>query len=459
MSIVYNLDVRCHEMLKYLLYQDGYTSITQLAEEMNISKRSVYYDIRKINEWMEAQHLSELVVERKKGIRIDDEQKAMIRAGLKMIPSELAYVFTPTERVKIIICSILQRNRNLFLDDFMDFCQVSRNTTISDVKEAGRIISEYQLQLIYENGKGYHIKGDLVRKRSIYFSYFSSIADFYKKGILPLDAPEKVQEFLDRLKDIENALDVQYVQGTLYTIAVFFSTIDNRTDVVEFSKKEKMEIMDTKEYEMVSRRFSDLKESEQLYLTLHLLGSRMQSIPVDFMEEESGQESQWLSRILVKAFSRIAGVGFSKERELTEFQEAKTIFCYASMKNEVDTWQLIGLALKQGKNVGVPLCIGKGIMEVRQIHALDDFEEGAYGIMEPSRRCPILSKEKIDMAVIPCVSADREGRRLGHGAGFYDRFLDGVTFPKILVCYKELMMNQVPTEEHDILMDQVICDE
>lgn len=265
MSIVYNLDVRCHEMLKYLLYQDGYTSITQLAEEMNISKRSVYYDIRKINEWMEAQHLSELVVERKKGIRIDDEQKAMIRAGLKMIPSELAYVFTPTERVKIIICSILQRNRNLFLDDFMDFCQVSRNTTISDVKEAGRIISEYQLQLIYENGKGYHIKGDLVRKRSIYFSYFSSIADFYKKGILPLDAPEKVQEFLDRLKDIENALDVQYVQGTLYTIAVFFSTIDNRTDVVEFSKKEKMEIMDTKEYEMVSRRFSDLKEYGDLF--------------------------------------------------------------------------------------------------------------------------------------------------------------------------------------------------
>ena len=71
-------------------------------------------------------------------------------------------------------------------------------------------------------------------------------------------------------------------------------------------------------------------------------------------------------------------------------------------------------------------------------------EKGAYGIMEPSRRCPILSKEKIDVAVIPCVSADREGRRLGHGAGFYDRFLDGVTFPKILVCYKELMMDQVP---------------
>ena len=68
-----------------------------------------------------------------------------------------------------------------------------------------------------------------------------------------------------------------------------FSTIDNRTDVVEFSKKEKMEIMDTKEYEMVSRRFSDLKESEQLYLTLHLLGSRMQSIPVDLWKKNLGK--------------------------------------------------------------------------------------------------------------------------------------------------------------------------
>lgn len=318
MSIVYNLDVRCHEMLKYLLYQDGYTSVTQLAEEMKISKRSVYYDIRKINEWLEALELSQLVVERKKGIRIDEEQKTMIRIGLKMIPSELAYAFTPIERVKIIICSILQRNRNLFLDDFMELCQVSRNTTISDMKEAGKIISKYQLQLIYENGKGYHIKGDLVRKRSIYFSYFSSISDLYKKEILPLDAPDKVEHFLDRLKDIENALDVQYVQGTLYTIAVFFSTIDNRSDVVEFSDKEKKEIMDTKEYEMVSMRFPELNESEQLYLALHLLGSRMQSIPVDFMEEHSGKESQRLSKILVNAFSRIAGVGFSKEKELTK---------------------------------------------------------------------------------------------------------------------------------------------
>ena len=318
MSIIYNLDVRCYEILNYLLYQDGYTTVVQLAEEKVISKRSVYYDIRKINEWLEAQELTPLEIERKKGIWIDEEQKTLIRTKLKMIPPKLAYVFTPVERIKIIICSILQRNRNLFLDDFMELCQVSRNTTINDMKEAGKVISEYQLQLIYENGKGYHIVGDLVRKRSIYFAYFSSIADFYKKEILPLDDPEKVQQIIEKLKDIENALDVQYVQGTLYTIAVFFSTIDNRTDILEFSENEKSEIMYTKEYEMVSRRFKELDESERLYLALHLLGSRIQSIPVDFMNEKTGQETQKLSRILVEAFSRITGIGFSKEDELVQ---------------------------------------------------------------------------------------------------------------------------------------------
>lgn len=318
MSIIYNLDVRCYEILNYLLYQDGYTTVVQLAEEKGISKRSVYYDIRKINEWLEAQELTPLEIERKKGIWIDEEQKTLIRTKLKMIPPKLAYVFTPVERIKIIICSILQRNRNLFLDDFMELCQVSRNTTINDMKEAGKVISEYQLQLIYENGKGYHIVGDLVRKRSIYFAYFSSIADFYKKEILPLDDPEKVQQIIEKLKDIENALDVQYVQGTLYTIAVFFSTIDNRTDILEFSEDEKSEIMYTKEYEMVSKRFEELDESERLYLALHLLGSRIQSIPVDFMNEKTGQETQKLSRILVEAFSRITGIGFSKEDELVQ---------------------------------------------------------------------------------------------------------------------------------------------
>lgn len=318
MSIIYNLDVRCYEILEQLLYKDGYMTVQQIADEKDISKRSVYYDIRKINEWLEAQNIETLEIERKKGILIEKEVKEVIRTRLKEIPPKLAYVFSPVERMKIIICSVMLRNRNLHIDDFMELCQVSRNTIINDIKEASKEIAKFQLHLCYENGKGYHIIGDLIKKRSIYFLYFSSIADFYKKGVLPLENPKKTEEILDKLKDIEDALDAQYVTGILYSIAVFFSTIESRTDTVEFSEKEEQEIMNTKEYQLVQARFDDLKKGEQLYLTLHLLGSRVQNISADIMNEGTGHEVHRLSKILVKAFSRIACVSFEREAELVQ---------------------------------------------------------------------------------------------------------------------------------------------
>lgn len=318
MSIIYNLDVRCYEILEQLLYKDGYMTVQQIADEKGISKRSVYYDIRKINEWLEAQNIETLEIERKKGILIEKEVKEVIRTRLKEIPPKLAYIFSPVERMKIIICSVMLRNRNLHIDDFMELCQVSRNTIINDMKEASKELAKFQLHLCYENGKGYHIIGDLIKKRSIYFLYFSSIADFYKKGVLPLENPEKTEEILNKLKDIEDALDAQYVTGILYSIAVFFSTIESRTDTVEFLEKEEQEIMNTKEYQLVQARFDDLKKGEQLYLTLHLLGSRVQNISADIMNEGTGHEVHRLSKILVKAFSRIACVSFEREAELVQ---------------------------------------------------------------------------------------------------------------------------------------------
>lgn len=316
MSIQYNLDVRCYETLEYLLYKEDYVSVQQLADEKGISKRSVYYDIRKINEWLESQKISPLEIERKKGLLIDKEQKEKIRSSLKMDTKQLAYTFTPAERIKIIICSILQRNHNLRIEDFMEMCQVSRNTVIHDLKEANKKISKYQLQIVYENGKGYRIKGDLIRKRTVYFLYFNVIADFYKKGILPLDAPSKVQENILKLTEIEKALGAQYVQGILYTIAVFFSTIDYREDSMIFSENEKQEIIRTKEYQLVTKYFVDFQKGEQLYLALHLLGSRMQSATVNFVDEDTAREAKKLSETLVHTFSKIAGIDFIKEEEL-----------------------------------------------------------------------------------------------------------------------------------------------
>lgn len=63
----------------------------------------------------------------------------------------------------------------------------------------------------------------------------------------------------------------------------------------------------------------------------------------------------------------------------------------------------------------------------------------------------------IDVAIIPGLAFDKNRYRLGRGKGWYDRFLSEhpETF-KIGVCYKEQLVDKLPTEEHDIKMDLVI---
>ncbi|MDD3747575.1 MAG: BglG family transcription antiterminator [Anaerostipes sp.] len=375
MAIIYNLDVRCYEILEQLLYTDEYMSVAQIADERGMSKRSVYYDIQKINEWLEAQELPLLEIERKKGIFIDKTEKELIRKNIKEMPAKLVYAFSPTERIRIIICSILQRSRQLHIDDFIELCQVSRNTTINDIKEATRAIAEFQLQLSYETGKGYCIHGDFKTKRTVFFLYFNSLSDFYKKGALPLDHPERVNSILNRLKIIEEKLQAQYVTGILYSIAVFFSTIKNRTQTTEFSEDTIQEIASTTEYRLVQEIFHEFNENEKLYLALHLLGSRTQSLSIEFMQDDTGTETLCLAKVLVRAFSRIACITFEKEEELTQAITAHlktSLYRYRygvqlgnpmldDIKNEYgDLFEITRNAVKYlEKEIGVPIPDGE----------------------------------------------------------------------------------------------------
>lgn len=323
--MLYSLDSRCQEILQYLIYTDGYITVQDISREKNISRRSVYYDICKINDWLEAHDIEPIIIERKKGIFITREYGSRISVLLKDMSKNSMYLFSPMERVKIIICTILKRNQPVFIEMFINLCQVSRNTIVNDLKVVTAKLQEANLNLVYEHRDGYRIQGDVIRKRSIFFLMFADLVDLYKKQIVPLDNAEKVKEIYERLHKIEKELEADYVSGILFSIAVFFSSINSRREELVFSIRDKIEISRTKEYKLVCRYFADFNEGEQYYLSLHLLGSRLQTIPINLMKS-SDKEAYTLAKALVSEFSRIACIEFGDTDEIEQalFAHLKT---------------------------------------------------------------------------------------------------------------------------------------
>lgn len=150
------------------------------------------------------------------------------------------------------------------------------------------------------------------------------------------------------------------------------------------------------------------------------------------------------------------------------YQRAEYLLIYMHYQKEVMTNQIITHALNAGKHVFVPRVSGKD-MEFYEIHSFEDCECGFHGILEPSETCISFSKfcptaispsKQNTLMILPGLAFDATGHRLGYGGGYYDRYLSqkGIACAKMAIAYSFQMIENVPYEEYDILVDDVITD-
>ena len=149
--------------------------------------------------------------------------------------------------------------------------------------------------------------------------------------------------------------------------------------------------------------------------------------------------------LLSKDYLRMAGAAIGKRlAALPEYRVAGTVLAFASTANEPDIWPFLRRVLADGKHLALPVCTGPGLMEFRVVTELDTLASGRYGILEPPAESELVPPEAIDFAVIPCVTCNVAGDRLGHGGGYYDRFLAVYAGPAAAVCPKTLMREAIP---------------
>ena len=166
--------------------------------------------------------------------------------------------------------------------------------------------------------------------------------------------------------------------------------------------------------------------------------------------------------------SQLEELSLSVLTQLSEnehLQDAHTILMYYSLPDEVHTHAYIDQLVKQGKKVLLPVVVDDKHMILKEYTGTHDLQEGAFHIMEPiGKLYPEDRYSDIELGVIPGMSFDKQGNRLGRGKGYYDRFLrQAAGMYKIGICFGFQLWEGdpsqpfIPTEETDIQMDEVIA--
>jgi len=143
---------------------------------------------------------------------------------------------------------------------------------------------------------------------------------------------------------------------------------------------------------------------------------------------------------------------------LKEFIDSKVIFMFVGLTGEVNTKPIKTIAQLENKVVAIPKIYPNREMKAHKCLDWETLSSHSFGVLEPDANSEVISKEQIDLIIIPCVSCDNEGHRLGYGGGYYDRYLQDSSAIKVLPCFSKLQSRTIPTEKHDIQADIVITE-
>ncbi|MFQ5509797.1 MAG: 5-formyltetrahydrofolate cyclo-ligase [Leptospirillia bacterium] len=141
---------------------------------------------------------------------------------------------------------------------------------------------------------------------------------------------------------------------------------------------------------------------------------------------------------------------------LPEFLRAETVLTYAHFGSEVQTSGLRARTMLLGKRLVLPRVEGDGLALYRITNPLHDMQPGVWDIPEPVDGLTPVSPEEVGILLLPGVAFDPSGGRLGYGRGYFDRVLAKTSGLKVGLGFDGQVVDQVPTEAHDVAMDLVV---
>ena len=134
--------------------------------------------------------------------------------------------------------------------------------------------------------------------------------------------------------------------------------------------------------------------------------------------------------------------------------EAESVALYASIGSEVQTAGLFDILSARGVRVGFPrIPSGEDTLAFAFVSSLGELTPGAHNVPEPGSEAVPLTN--FDVVIAPGLAFDRNGGRLGYGAGWYDRTLSRYQGTIVGLAYDLQVVDSVPMTSEDKPMDYI----
>jgi 5-formyltetrahydrofolate cyclo-ligase len=161
-------------------------------------------------------------------------------------------------------------------------------------------------------------------------------------------------------------------------------------------------------------------------------------------------EPAWVRRMSERIMEQVTA--------LPEFQRADVVAGYVAQPKEVQTALLIERCWEWGRRLCVPTFdLEGGAYRMAFLEKGAEMVPGPAGILQP-RVVTWVEPEEIQFVAVPALAFDREGIRLGHGGGHYDRMLARVRAFKVGTVFEFQVFEHLPRSSHDQRVDLIVTE-
>ena len=322
-------------ILKIILEQKkGYT-VDRIIEKLNITKRTFYYDIELINDWLQSRGLGKLEI-KSKVICVKSKKIEMLEAEMRKNGS---YYYSVQERRILELLMILLSAEVVTIEKMQNLFDVSKNTILKDIKEWKKILGNQDISIASSIKFGYVLQGEEFAIRKIVGKEIKKLKNFQPKDILKkwmqkslvtitgedydyLEIARCLIKQYEQDENIKLVLENEELECSMILIS-WIRSMDGYT--MNLHTEEKVTLVETKPYQSLKQSFEKLKdynleipESEIYYIATLLLGIKV----AQFVSQD--QEDLYISnftKALVVNFERIACISFdNKDRLMTRLK-------------------------------------------------------------------------------------------------------------------------------------------